>query len=83
MITLLREQSYKEQLKRLNLFRMEKRRLRGDLMQVFKYLNKLNNADYNKLFELHANQRTRNNGRPLKEKRCRTYIWARGTPPRR
>ena len=74
MIPSLRGQPYDERLKRLKLFTLEKRRLRGDLIQVFKYLNKFNNVDHTKLFELHANQRTRNNGRPIKEKRCNTDI---------
>ncbi len=56
MIPSLRGQPYEEQLKRLNLFTLEKRRLRGELIQVFKYLNKFSNANYTKLFEIHVSQ---------------------------
>ena len=77
MIPSLRGQAYEERLKKLNLFSLEKRRLRGDLIQVFKYLNRFNNVDHGNMLELHTNQRTRNNGRPLKEKRCHTDIGRR------
>ena len=74
MIPTLRAQPYEERLKRLNLFTLEKRRLRGDMIQVFKYLKKFNNVDYSKFFELQTNSRTRNNGLPIQSSRCNTDI---------
>ncbi|XP_050725194.1 uncharacterized protein LOC127002931 [Eriocheir sinensis] len=74
MIPTFRAQPYEERLKRLNLFTLEKRRLRGDMIQVFKYLKKFNNVDYSKFFELQTNLRTRNNGLPIQSSRCNTDI---------
>ena len=74
MIPSLRALPYEERLKRLNLFSLEKRRMRGDLIQVYKYLNKLSNVDHSKLFELQTNPRTRNNGYPIQSRRCNTDI---------
>ena len=74
MIPSLRAQPYEVRLKRLNLFSLEKRRLRGDLIQVYKYLNKFSNVDHSKLFELQTNLRTRNNGQSIQTRRCNTDI---------
>ena len=74
MIPSLRSLAYEERLKKLKLFTLEKRRLRGDMIQVFKYLNKFNNVDHSNILQFHTNLRTRNNGRPLQEKRCHTDI---------
>lgn len=57
---LTRTLSYEERLKRLNLFSMEKKRLRRDLIFGSKYFNKLANVDYLKLFELRTDTRTKN-----------------------
>jgi ribonuclease P/MRP protein subunit RPP40 len=74
MIPALRACPYEERLKRLNLFSLEKRRLRGDLIQVFKYVNNFHSIDFTKLFEINSNPRTRNNGMPLIGKRCLSDI---------
>ncbi len=74
MSSSLRTKPYKERLERLNLFALEKRRLRGDMIQVFKYLNKLSNVDHSKLFTLQTNPRTRNNGKTIQAKRCNSDI---------
>ncbi len=39
------------------------------MIQVFKYLNKFNNADHFKLFTLQPSSRTRNNGKTIQAKR--------------
>ncbi len=70
----LRAKPYDERFMNLRLLTMGKRRLRGDMIQIFKYLNKLSNVDHSKLFQLQSNMRTRNNGLPLQERRCSTYI---------
>ncbi len=72
MIPSLRTKPYEVQLDRLNLFTFEKRRPRGDMIQVFKYLNKFSNVNHSKLFKLQTNSRTRNSGEAFQAKRCNT-----------
>ncbi len=74
MIPSMRAQPYEERLRRLNLFTLEKRRPRGDIIQVFKYLNKFSNADHSILFTMQPNPRTSNNGKTIQAKRCFTDI---------
>ncbi|KAF2355463.1 hypothetical protein FHG87_013781 [Trinorchestia longiramus] len=58
--------SYERRLQRLELISLEQRRLRGLLIETFKYLNGLNNVTMERLFERDGNVRTRNNGqKPL------------------
>ena len=68
MITSLRNISYEERLARLNLFSLEKRRLRGKLIECFKILKGFTNVDASKLFSIDNSSRTRSNGLKL---RCR------------
>ncbi len=68
MIPSQRNKSYEERLARLNLFSLEKRRLRGKLMECFKILKGFTNVDANKLFSIDELSRTRSNGMKL---RCR------------
>ncbi|KAF2347641.1 hypothetical protein FHG87_021602 [Trinorchestia longiramus] len=56
---------YERRLQRLELISLEQRRLRGQLIQTFKYLNGLNNVTLEGLFERDGNVRTRNNGQKL------------------
>ena len=74
MIPSLRNLPYEERLKKLNMFSLQKRRLRGDLIEVFKILNKFDNVRYDKMFEIQNDTATRNNGMKLKGKRCNTNI---------
>ena len=68
MITSLRNITYEERLEGLYLFSLEKRRLRGKLIECFKILNGFTNVDGNKLFSLDSSSRTRSIGEIL---RCR------------
>ncbi len=61
MITSLRNKSYEERLSRLNLFSLEKRRLRGKIIECFKILKGFINVDPSKLFSIDNTSRTRNN----------------------
>ena len=58
-------------LERLNLYSLEKRRLRGQLIETFKMLKGVNNIDYRHLFTF-SNNRTRSNGWKLELKRFNT-----------
>ncbi len=66
MIPSLCNKSYEERLSNLNMFSLEKRRLRGKLIECFKILNSFTNVDTSKLFMIDDTLRTRNNGIKLK-----------------
>ncbi len=66
MITSLRNKSYEERLARLNLFSLEKRRLRGKIIECFKILKGFTNVDASKLFSIDNTSRTRNSGIKLR-----------------
>ena len=66
MITSLRNKSYEERLASLNLFSLEKRRLRGKLIECFKILKGFTNVDASKLFSIDNSSRTRSNGIKLR-----------------
>ncbi len=68
MIPFLRSKSYEERPARLNLFFLEKHRLRGKLIEYFKILKGFTNVDANRLFILDDSSQTRNNGAKV---RCR------------
>ena len=53
----LSELSYSERLRRLHLPPLQERRERGDLIQVHKIINKLNDVDLNHLFETRNDRR--------------------------
>ena len=66
MITSLRNKSYEERLAQLNLFSLEKRRLRGKLIECFKIFKGFTNVDASKLFSIDNSSRTRSNGIKLR-----------------
>ena len=61
LIPSIRHLSYEDRLKELNLFSLEKRRLRGQVIEVFKILRGFDNVDYRNMFQL-SKGRTRNHG---------------------
>ena len=67
----IRHLGYVRRLERLNLYSLEKRRLRGQLIETFKMLKGMNNIDYRHLFTFSNNQ-TRSNGWKLELKRFNT-----------
>ena len=71
LIPSIRHLSYHKRLERLNLFSLEKRRLRGQLIETFKILKGVNKVDMNSLFTLKDNY-TRSNGWKLELKRFNT-----------
>ena len=71
LIPSIRHMSYERRLAELNLYSLEKRRIRGQLIETFKILKGIENIDYRKLFTLRNNQ-TRSNGWKLDLKRFNT-----------
>ena len=71
LIPSIRHISYERRLTKLNLYSLEKRRIRGQLIEVFKILKGIENIDYRNIFTLSSNQ-TRSNGWKLDLKRFNT-----------
>ena len=70
----VRHKSYQRRLEDLKLFSLEKRRLRGDLIQTFKILKHVDNVNVHKLFTLNPSN-TRNNGLKLVAKHYNTGTY--------
>jgi len=74
MIRWLEHLFYKERLRELGVFSLEKRRLRGDLTAVFQYLKGAYRKDGENIFNRTCCDRTRSNGFKLREGRFRLDI---------
>ena len=74
MIRGLEHLSYEETFRELELFSLEKRRLRGDLIVAFQYTKGAYKKDGDRLFTWACSDRARGNGFKLKEGRFRLDI---------
>ncbi len=69
LIPSLRQKSYNDRLRELNLFSLKKRRTRGQLIECFKILKGFNNVDASNLLSLAPHLPTRGNSLKLKGQR--------------
>ena len=74
MIKSLKHFSCKGRLSDLGLFSLEKRRLRGDLINVYRYLRCRRQRDEARLFSAVCGDRTRRNGHKLKHRKFCTNV---------
>ena len=75
MIRGLEHLPYKDRLRELGLFSLEKRKLQGDLIAAFQYLKGAYKQEGSQLFTRVDNSMTRGNGFKLNKGRYRLYIW--------
>ena len=74
MIPEIRKHSYHQRIQDLDLISLVQRRLRGQIIEVFKYLNRLTTASSRGLIDYNLNDRTRNNGAKLIVKHFNTSV---------
>ena len=72
MVEGLKDLSYEERLKRLNLTTLETRRIRADMLEVYKIFHGMEGLDGNKFFELNSDSKTRGHQFKLYKKSFRT-----------
>ncbi len=71
LIPQIRNLSYEERLTKLKLHSLERRRVRGDMIEVYKWMNGHNRGDINRVLKVSTQDRTRNNGYKLDKFRFR------------
>ena len=74
MIPEIRKHSYHQRIPDLDFISLVQRRLRGQLIEVFKYLNRLTTASARWLFDYDLNDGTRNNGAKFIVKHFNTSV---------
>ncbi len=74
MIQGLRNLPYKDRLKRLNLHSLERRRARGDIIEVYKWVKGINKGNIDQVIEITSQDRTCGNGYKLEKLRFRTNV---------
>ena len=80
MIHGLNRLEYKDRLQELNMFSVKRRYVRGDMIEVYKMFEGLDDLDVNDFFEVVGEGRTRGHNRKLKVKYsrldCRKYFFS-------
>ena len=80
MIEGLRSDSYQEMLNKTGLISLEMRRLRADLIEVFKILHGLEGLSHEYFFQIHHESKTRGHPFKLNKNRfaldCRKYFFS-------
>jgi len=71
MIPELKDLPYAERLGKLNLWTLEERRVRADLIEVYKIVHRLSAVPLEDLFDIENIGRTRGHSLKLRKKRCR------------
>ena len=74
MIPKIRKHSYHQRIQELDLNSLVQIRLGGQLIEVFKYLNRFTAASVRRLFDYDLNDRTGNNGAKLIGKHFNTSV---------
>ena len=72
MIQGMKKLSNEDKLKRLNLHSLERKRARGDMIEVFKWVKGINKGDINQVLEFSNEGVTRGNGYKLRKCRFKT-----------
>ena len=62
MIQGIRNLTYKDRIKHLNLHSLDRRRIKGDLIEVFEWVKGFNKGDINKVLIVKEKVRTQTNG---------------------
>ena len=70
----IRNLTYKDRLKHLSLHSLERHRVRGDLIEVFKLVKGFNRRDINKIHIVKEQVRTRTNGFKLDKSKFRKEV---------
>ena len=74
MVPECREMSYDQRLRYLKLYSLKGRRERGDLIQVYKIFQQIDDIPPENVFSLATYSRTRNQGNKLRHKYCKTDL---------
>jgi len=70
----LKDVPYNERVQILGRWSLEERRIRSDLIEVYKMINKLSNVNFEIFFEFDTNRSTRGHSLKLKKKRFNTEL---------
>ena len=76
MVNCLKHLPYLEGLKKLGIPSLEYRRLRADVIEVYKIVNQIDRIPIDKFFTINDAISTRSNGLKLFKKRSRLNVWA-------
>ena len=74
MVSGFEGKSYEERLRELGMFSVERRFLRGDMIQVYKIFTSIDNIETNKFFIIDHGQETRGHNKKIRKKACRLDI---------